>query len=178
MNEVNVRALPSTKSSLVRRINSRKSEVSVNSEILNSAGETWYGVKLYSGHVGYIRGDLLDVEIEQVKKDTVGTDTVGAGEQAAAVGTAGQAAAAGTAAPAAGQTAASTLVVCVVTVPEGTEAFAAKDNGFVIHLTAEEAEKLGLLTFAPAEKTENDSGYTDDPEHADEMTEEDQSING
>ena len=42
----------------------------------------------------------------------------------------------------------------------------------------EEAEKLGLLTFAPAEKTENDSGYTDDPEHADEMTEEDQSING
>ena len=43
---------------------------------------------------------------------------------------------------------------------------------------AEEAEKLGLLTFAPMEKTENDSGYTDDPEHDDEMTEEDQSING
>ena len=35
--------------------------------VINSSGETWYAVRLYSGLVGYIRGDLLRVDIQPVQ---------------------------------------------------------------------------------------------------------------
>ena len=38
-------------------------------EALNSAGQTWYAVKLQSGVLGYIRGDLLRVDIVYVSEE-------------------------------------------------------------------------------------------------------------
>ncbi len=69
ISKVNVRSLASTKASRVRQLHSAGTEVMVTAEVLNSAGEKWYGVKLYSGYVGYIRADLLTVQLD--KKETV-----------------------------------------------------------------------------------------------------------
>ena len=62
---VNVRTMPSTRAGLVMQIKSAGTEVQVTAQVLNSSGETWYAVKLYQGYVGYIRADLLRVEITQ-----------------------------------------------------------------------------------------------------------------
>ena len=65
ISKVNVRSLASTKASRVRQLRSASTEVMVTAEVLNSAGEKWYGVKLYSGYVGYIRADLLRVQLDE-----------------------------------------------------------------------------------------------------------------
>ena len=67
MGRVNVRTLASVHSGQVIQIRNAGTEVEVNAEVLNSAGETWYAVKLYSGYTGYIRADLLRVDIEPVR---------------------------------------------------------------------------------------------------------------
>jgi len=63
ISKVNVRTMPSTRAGQVFQIRNPGTEVMVTSQVMNSSGETWYGVKLYQGYVGYIRGDLLRVEI-------------------------------------------------------------------------------------------------------------------
>ena len=146
MREVNVRSLPSTKSRLVRQISSKQSEVSVNTEVLNSAGETWYGVKLYSGHVGYIRGDLLDVDIEKV--DSSESDDSDSKKSTAS---ADASAAAGKDDASNPKPSESMVIVYVVTVPEGQVVQSAKKDGVFIYLTPEEAENLGLVTVSEAE---------------------------
>lgn len=62
--------MASTRSGWVTRILQAGTEVEVTAEVLNSAGETWYAVKLYSGYVGYIRGDLLRVDIVPAEEET------------------------------------------------------------------------------------------------------------
>ena len=61
--KVNVRAMASIYSSWVTQIRYAGSEVEVTAEVINSSGETWYEVRLYQGYIGYIRGNLLRVNI-------------------------------------------------------------------------------------------------------------------
>ena len=61
--KVNVRAMASIYSSWVTQIRYAGSEVEVTAEVINSSGETWYAVRLYQGYIGYIRGNLLRVNI-------------------------------------------------------------------------------------------------------------------
>ena len=68
ISKVNVRTLASVYSKWVTQIRSAGTEVEVTAEVMNSSGEIWYAVKLYQGYVGYIRGDLLRVNVEPVEK--------------------------------------------------------------------------------------------------------------
>ena len=68
ISKVNVRTLASVYSKWVTQIRAAGTEVEVTAEVMNSRGEIWYAVKLYQGYVGYIRGDLLRVDIEPVEK--------------------------------------------------------------------------------------------------------------
>ncbi len=61
--KVNVRSMPSVYGGWVTRIRRAGTEVEVTDEVLNSRGETWYAIRMYQGYVGYIRGDLLRVDI-------------------------------------------------------------------------------------------------------------------
>ena len=65
--KVNVRAMASIYSSWVTQIRYAGSEVEVTAEVINSSGETWYEVRLYQGYIGYIRGNLLRVNITPVE---------------------------------------------------------------------------------------------------------------
>ena len=65
--KVNVRAMASIRSSWITRIRYANTEMEVTARVINSSGETWYAVRLYSGLVGYIRGDLLRVDIQPVQ---------------------------------------------------------------------------------------------------------------
>ena len=70
ISKVNVRTMPSIAAGQVVQIRNAGTEVMVTAEVLNSSGETWYAVKLYQGYVGYIRSDLLRVEVtEEMPKD-------------------------------------------------------------------------------------------------------------
>ena len=66
MSRVNVRVLASIYSACVTTIRSSGTVVTVMEEVVNSSGQTWYAVKLANGMMGYIRGDLLRVEVEPV----------------------------------------------------------------------------------------------------------------
>ena len=71
ISKVNVRTMPSIAAGQVVQIRSAGTEVIVTGKALNSSGETWYAVKMYQGYVGYIRSDLLRVEVtEEIPKDT------------------------------------------------------------------------------------------------------------
>ena len=59
--------MASIRSTWISRIRNANTEMEVTAEVLNSSGETWYAVRLYSGLVGYIRGDLLRVDIQPVQ---------------------------------------------------------------------------------------------------------------
>ncbi len=59
--------MPSTRAGQVIQIRAAGTEVQVTAQVINSSGETWYAVKLYQGYVGYIRADLLRVELQQEK---------------------------------------------------------------------------------------------------------------
>ena len=61
--KVNVRALASINSNRAALIRNSGTVVEVTQEVLNSAGEIWYAVKMYNGTMGYILGSLLHVEI-------------------------------------------------------------------------------------------------------------------
>ena len=90
ISRVNVRTMPSVRAKQVVQIRSAGTEVMVDAKVLNSSGEAWYAVKLYQGYVGYIRSDLLRVEVTEahpkdetdevivktVKKKTNGTPKV------------------------------------------------------------------------------------------------------
>ena len=65
--KVNVRAMASVRGAWITRIRYAGTEVEVTAQVINSSGETWYAVRLYSGLVGYIRGDLLRVDIKPVE---------------------------------------------------------------------------------------------------------------
>ncbi len=58
--------MASVRGAWVSRIRYANTEVEVTAQVINSSGETWYAVRLYSGLVGYIRGDLLRVDIQPV----------------------------------------------------------------------------------------------------------------
>ena len=66
MHKVNVRSLPSIYSTRVATIKRAGTVVEITEEVLNSSGEIWYAVKLLNGTMGYIRGDLLRVDITPV----------------------------------------------------------------------------------------------------------------
>ena len=144
ISKVNVRALASTRASLVRQISSPSTEVMITSEVINSSGEKWYGVKLYSGYVGYIRADLLRVELEKT-------------EEAAAVKTSSAASSkAGASVPAAS----GRRIIYVIVEPAAEETKEAEQEPEIIYLTPEQAVELGLLDgtdFAvPADETTDD----------------------
>ena len=65
--KVNVRSMASVYSGWITQIRYPGSEVEVTAEVINSSGETWYEVRLYLGYVGYIRGNLLRVNIVPVE---------------------------------------------------------------------------------------------------------------
>ena len=65
--KVNVRSMASIYSGWVTQIRYAGTEVEVTAEVINSSGETWYEVRLYQGLVGYIRGNLLRVNITPVE---------------------------------------------------------------------------------------------------------------
>ena len=67
--KVNLRAMASVRAAWVSRIRYANTEVEVTAQVINSSGETWYAVRLYSGLVGYIRGDLLRVDIQPVQAE-------------------------------------------------------------------------------------------------------------
>ena len=67
--QVNVRTLPSVYAPRATTIRRSGTTVKVLEEALNSAGQTWYAVKLQSGVLGYIRGDLLRVDIVYVNEE-------------------------------------------------------------------------------------------------------------
>ncbi len=69
ISRVNVRTMPSVYGSWVTQIRTAGTEVEVTAEVMNTSGETWYAVKLYQGYVGYIRGDLLRVEIDPIEEE-------------------------------------------------------------------------------------------------------------
>ena len=66
ISKVNVRTMPSTRAGLVFQVRAAGTEMAVTTRVINSSGETWYGVKLYQGYVGYIRGDLLRADVTEV----------------------------------------------------------------------------------------------------------------
>ena len=68
--KVNLRALPSTRASRVTVIQNKGTAMEVLEEVLNSASETWYAVKLYNGYMGYILGSLLDADLEYPPEET------------------------------------------------------------------------------------------------------------
>ena len=67
ISKVNVRTIASVRGGWVTRILQASTEVEVTAEVMNSSGEIWYAVRLYQGYVGYIRGDLLRVDIRPVE---------------------------------------------------------------------------------------------------------------
>ena len=69
MGQVNVRTLPSVYAPRATTIRRSGTTVKVMEEVQNSAGQTWYAVKLQSGVMGYIRGDLLHVDIVYVTEE-------------------------------------------------------------------------------------------------------------
>lgn len=119
---MNVRALPSTKASLVRQISSASTEVIITSDVTNSAGERWYGVRLYSGYVGYIRSDLLRVELDKTEAVAVAVPT-----STVASKTAGK----------------SHKVIYVIVEPVEEEE--KEEEPEIIYLTPEQAAEMGLL---------------------------------
>ena len=123
-NKVNVRSMPSTKAGLVIQISSVSTEVMVNAKVLNSKGETWYAVKLYQGYVGYIRGDLLRVELteETPKKDEADETIVSTIKT---------------------KTNGSPKIVYVIVEPTVTEE--PEEETQVIYITPEQAQELGIL---------------------------------
>ena len=69
MGRVNVRTLPSVYAPRATTISRSGTTVTVMEEVQNSAGQTWYAVKLQNGVMGYIRGDLLHVDIVYVYEE-------------------------------------------------------------------------------------------------------------
>ena len=69
MGQVNVRTLPSVYAPRATTIRRSGTTVTVMEEVQNSAGQTWYAVKLQNGVMGYIRGDLLRVDIVYAAED-------------------------------------------------------------------------------------------------------------
>ena len=142
--KVNVRALPSTRASLVRQISSASTEVMITSEVINSSGEKWYGVKLYSGYVGYIRADLLRVELNKTECVT-----------AAAAASTTSAKAAASVSSSAGR-----RIIYVIVEPAAEESKETEQEPEIIYLTPEQAVELGLLDgtdfSVPADETTDD----------------------
>ncbi|MBR2822384.1 MAG: SH3 domain-containing protein [Clostridia bacterium] len=129
ISKVNVRALPSTKASLVRQIGSASTEVMITSDVTNSAGVKWYGVKLYSGYVGYIRADLLRVTLDE-KEDAAAVKTASA-----------PASTVSSSVPAS----AGRRIIYVIVEPVAEETKEAELEPEIIYLTPEQAAEMGLL---------------------------------
>ncbi len=142
--KVNVRALPSTRASLVRQISSPSTEVMITSEVINSSGEKWYGVKLYSGYVGYIRADLLRVELDKTEDYTAvkTASKTDSSVQSSLPASSGR------------------RIIYVIVEPVAEEAKETEQEPEIIYLTPEQAVELGLLDgtefSVPADETTDD----------------------
>ena len=64
-NKVNVRSLPSVYATRVACLRTAGTLVDVTAVVINTAGAQWYAVTLQSGTLGYIRSDLLRVELDK-----------------------------------------------------------------------------------------------------------------
>ena len=61
--KVNVRSLPSVYATRVACLRTAGTIVDVTAVVINTSGAQWYAVTLQSGTLGYIRSDLLRVEL-------------------------------------------------------------------------------------------------------------------
>ena len=69
MSKVNVRSVASVYATRVSYIRNSGTTMDITEEVLNSAGERWYAVRLMNGTLGYILGSLLHVDIRYLDEE-------------------------------------------------------------------------------------------------------------
>ena len=69
MSKVNVRALASVYAARVSYLRNSGTTMDITEEVINSAGETWYAVRLMNGTLGYVLGSLLHVDIHYIDEE-------------------------------------------------------------------------------------------------------------